>query len=192
MRKATKQVKIPLPVDLTDYGWTMLRHDFKVEGYGMVWLLLNRLASAPQYKLPHTLLSTIAAEHLIPEKHLNSVILSYGIFSYDETHFWYADMVPRQQKSIEPVEKATATVENYSEAEQASFQKFNAFLKANCPRVCQMQKQITIREYIKLIQSKKRDQIIKTLTDMENWKPLLSKRVSVYLTILTWTRPKEA
>lgn len=71
----------------------------------------------------------------------------------------------------------------------ASYEKRMDWISAHAPRVHQLQEQISIREYLQL-----REKITDTaklselLTQMQNWKPLLTKNTSAYLTILNWSQ----
>lgn len=186
---AATKVKLPLPVDLTGLAWTSLRHDLKLEGYGIVWALLNRLAAAPGYSIPLHLVPTIAADMQVAERTVMEVITKYGIFQFDEHNMWYPELMPasKKQKASEPV-LVSISKKDYTVKQIASHTAFNEFLRENCPRVSQMAKQMTIDEYLKMVQSFPRDAITKTLRQMENYKPLLTKYVSVYLTLINWTK----
>jgi len=180
--------KIQLPIDLSSIQWMTVRQGAGLAGFGMAWVLLNRLAGAPGHKLPLSLLPAICEEFQFDQHCMDVMVIHAGIFASDDHRFWYPEMLPKERPAepLLPVADAVA----YSPEQQESFRKFEAWLKQNCARVCQMQKQMSIGEYLKVVATIDRKQLIKTLADMENWKPLLSKRVSVYLTILNWNREK--
>ena len=75
----------------------------------------------------------------------------------------------------------------YSAEQIASFNRFIGFIRDEAPRVSQMQKPFTIEEYLRLIaEGFTADSVKKVLITMHNWKPLLQKNVSAYLTASKW------
>lgn len=71
---------------------------------------------------------------------------------------------------------------------KSNFEKFNDWLKENCPNVCKLQSQINEEEFTKLREKYNSKQVCEMLLKMENWKPLLSKNRSVYLTFVNWSK----
>lgn len=75
----------------------------------------------------------------------------------------------------------------YSTEQIASFNRFSSWIDDNAPRVAQMQKPFTIQEYLLLTaEGWTADSIVKVLTNMQNWKPLLQKNISAFLTAQKW------
>ena len=60
------------------------------------------------------------------------------------------------------------------------------YIRDKFPQVSKLKKQLTAEECIKLLSKFSNDQIANTLNQMENFKQLPSKYVSVYLTINNW------
>jgi hypothetical protein len=70
--------------------------------------------------------------------------------------------------------------------EKERYDNFNKWLKENAGRVTQMQNQITGKQFLNLFATYPREVITDTLIKMHNHKPLLSKNVDAYLTVINW------
>jgi hypothetical protein len=78
-------------------------------------------------------------------------------------------------------------ISNFSEEQKESFKKFETWIKENTPRVGEMKEPFTIDQYFKLIKNGyNSENIRKLLAAMHNWKPLLTKNLSAYLTLIKW------
>ncbi|HTN09231.1 hypothetical protein [Agriterribacter sp.] len=80
-------------------------------------------------------------------------------------------------------EETEATAE-----EKKLFDGFNAWLKKNAPNVAKMKEQITLKQYLKIRRDMPKEMVMDLLQKMHNWKPLLQKNTSVYLTLKNWSR----
>jgi hypothetical protein len=75
----------------------------------------------------------------------------------------------------------------FSIEQKESFIKFQTWIKENTPRVGEMKEPFTIDQYFKLIKNGyNSENIRKLLAAMHNWKPLLTKNLSAYLTLIKW------
>lgn len=70
----------------------------------------------------------------------------------------------------------------------SDYRKFNDWLSKNAPTILKMSQPITKEEFVKLKADFKVDYIMDLLQQMHNWKPLLSKCKSAYLTFRNWAR----
>ena len=77
---------------------------------------------------------------------------------------------------------------NHTQDEINSFKNFQEWIKKNTPRVNQLKEPITIDQFFKLKQKLSKETVQKLLTAMQNYKPLLTKSISAYLTILNWSK----
>ena len=59
-------------------------------------------------------------------------------------------------------------------------------MKERFPRIMKLDKPLTLEQAKKLKDKYDTDLLAKVMTDMENWKPLLKKSVSAYMTINKW------
>jgi hypothetical protein len=72
--------------------------------------------------------------------------------------------------------------------EVEAFVKFQDWVKENAPRVNQLKQPFTIDEFFKLKDKLPNEMVRHLLITMQNYKPLLSKSISAYLTILNWSK----
>ena len=80
---------------------------------------------------------------------------------------------------------------NHTQDEINSFKNFQEWIKKNTPRVNQLKEPITIDQFLKLKQKLSKETVQKLLTAMQNYKPLLTKSISAYLTILDWSKREQ-
>jgi hypothetical protein len=74
---------------------------------------------------------------------------------------------------------------------QTAFIKFVDWQKKNAPNVLRMKEPFTIDQYFELKGKYKPQELKELLESMHNYKPLLEKNVSAYLTVLNWARRRE-
>jgi hypothetical protein len=74
---------------------------------------------------------------------------------------------------------------------QTAFIKFVEWQKKNAPNVLRMKEPFTIDQYFELKEKYKPQELKELLESMHNYKPLLEKNVSAYLTVLNWARRRE-
>lgn len=78
---------------------------------------------------------------------------------------------------------------NYSIEQMAQFDRFIKWINENAPRVNQMDDKFTITQYMQLTADGWSAVSVKEiLLKMQNYKPLLQKNKSSYLTLLNWLR----
>lgn len=76
----------------------------------------------------------------------------------------------------------------FSETQKESFNKFLKFIKDKASNVSRMKEPFTIAEFLKLKEIYSTEQISDMLLKMHNYKPLLTKNNSAYLTFLNWQK----
>lgn len=109
-----------------------------------------------------------------------------------ETSTSYTDAVlKRNEVETKPEgegpKAATPPISPFYIEQQESFKKFQAWIKDNTPRVADMKEPFTIEQYLKLIEKGfNSENIRKLLAAMHNYKPLLTKNLSAYLTLIKW------
>lgn len=78
-----------------------------------------------------------------------------------------------------------------SPPEESEFEKFNAWLRTNCPNVLKLQSQMTEAQYHKLREKKyTKTEICEALEDLNNWKDFPDKRTNVYRSTLNELKKK--
>jgi hypothetical protein len=129
--------------------------------------------------------------HQIEQKK-TGVINLISILNYDLYQAGGPQTLPQTVQQTD-TNKNTLTINSksiYSEELQKEFSIFLAWLKKNAPRVGKMSEPITIDQYQEVRQLKK-EAVAKTLRAMQNYKPLTSKNVSAYLTLINWIKRDE-
>ncbi len=76
----------------------------------------------------------------------------------------------------------------FTEIEIQDFTNFQQWVVNNAPRVAQMRQPFTITQYTKLAREHNHDgeRVLQLLREMDNWLPLLTKKVSAYRTLINW------
>jgi hypothetical protein len=72
--------------------------------------------------------------------------------------------------------------------ENEGFKKLCDWIKDKSPRVLELREQLTEAQYQTLITNYTKQQIADGLIEMHNWKPLLTKKVSAYRTLLSFIK----
>ncbi len=75
-----------------------------------------------------------------------------------------------------------------SEDIQKRLMKSMELFKKEYPRVFNMEEPLTAQEYLKCVEKKGKDTVIKNLNAMENWKDLSKKNISAYRTLINWMK----
>lgn len=76
-------------------------------------------------------------------------------------------------------------------AELVLFQKFKDWQKKNSPRVLDMKEPFTLEQYLEIKTKYTPEKLKEILVDMHNYKPLLTKNISAYLTLLNWAKRRQ-
>ena len=160
----------------------MLKSEYGVSGIGTLFVMLRKL-SENKGMLPFAAIPAIADECGVDHSYAKAIVQDFELFAYNETHFWYPPICPKQPKATG---QAAEDFSQYEEKQVVSFQKFTAFVAEHYPRVASMQQPFTIGQYIKLAARHNRAAITRVLAAMENKKDLHSKYVSAYLTANNW------
>lgn len=75
--------------------------------------------------------------------------------------------------------------------DEKKFKDFEQWILKWAPRVAKMEKPFSLNEYITIKKEIDQKVLSDILRKMHNWKPLLKKNVSAYLTALNWTKMDE-
>lgn len=68
------------------------------------------------------------------------------------------------------------------------FNSFQQWIQEYAPNVSKMKEPITIDQFLKLKEQFSSERIMEFLKKMHNWKPLLKKNNSAYLTLINWSK----
>ncbi len=80
------------------------------------------------------------------------------------------------------------TTDAIAPGDQVAFIKFQKWISEHAPRVAEMKNPFTASEFLAAKKSIPTNDITALLTEMHNYKPLLSKNISAYLTLCNWHR----
>lgn len=148
--------------DYSLYSEPVSKKDRTKAGVKQPDLFENRLMDSPSYGKTH---NTVNPEHYNIDNSNNSTINSPVTDNIDNTS---KEVKKTCSKSPEEI--------NYEEKMKEMF-----------PRIMKMEQPLTLAQAKKLKEKFKDDDLIrKIMFDMENWKPLLKKCVSAYMTINNW------
>ncbi len=77
------------------------------------------------------------------------------------------------------------------EKEETDFKKFQDWIFKNAGNVAKMKEPFTNDQYFQLREQFKNEQVKELLTAMHNYKPLLTKNISAYLTFCNWHKMRK-
>ena len=77
--------------DAADDDKTMLLiEQLGLEGYGIYWVLIEKLRGREGYKMPFSVIPSLARRYMTTPEKMKTVITQYGLFEYDEEGFFYS------------------------------------------------------------------------------------------------------
>lgn len=93
--------------DAADDDKTMLLiEQLGLEGYGIYWVLIEKLRGRKDYKMPFSVVPSLARRYMTTPEKMKTVITQYDLFQYDEDGFFFSKaLIERMQKLDELKEK---------------------------------------------------------------------------------------
>jgi hypothetical protein len=79
-----------------------------VEGYGIFWLLVEKLRAESEYKLPLIVLESFAKRWGTSKEKVNAVVKNYSLFIIENDEFFYSNRL--KQSMLLKSEKATTSI----------------------------------------------------------------------------------
>jgi hypothetical protein len=77
--------------DAADDDKTMLLiEQLGLEGYGIYWILIEKLRGRDGYKMPFSVIPSLARRYMTTPEKMKAVIMQYGLFEYDDEGFFYS------------------------------------------------------------------------------------------------------
>lgn len=76
----------------------------------------------------------------------------------------------------------------YTPEQEELFKRFQEWVSKNAGNVARMEEPFTIGQYVKMREKFSKERVRELLMKMHNWKPLLQKNNSAYLTLMNWSR----
>ena len=91
------------------------------------------------------------------------------------------------EESKNPIKKEISP-KGDTKKENTPYERLKDWMSENTPRVLKMDSPITEKQYLKLKEKYEYEQLVEILQSMENYKDLLKKYTSAYLTFLKWAK----
>lgn len=86
--------------DAADDEKTMiLIEQLGLEGYGIYWVLIEKLRAREGYKMPFSIVPSLARRYMTTPEKMKTVIMNYGLFQYDDEGFFYSESLIRRMES---------------------------------------------------------------------------------------------
>lgn len=88
--------------DAADDDKTMLLiEQLGLEGYGIYWILIEKLRGREDYKMPFAVIPSLARRYMTTPEKMKTVIMQYGLFQYDEEGFFYSVSLIERMKALD-------------------------------------------------------------------------------------------
>lgn len=79
-----------------------------LEGYGIYWVLIEKLREKPDFRIPFSNIPALARRYATSAEKMKTVITQFGLFEYDEHGFFYSvSLIERMQTWLEKKQKAS-------------------------------------------------------------------------------------
>lgn len=88
--------------DAADDDKTMLLiEQLGLEGYGIYWILIEKLRGRKDYKMPFSVVPSLARRYMTTPEKMKTVIMQYGLFEYDDDGFFYSVSLIERMTALE-------------------------------------------------------------------------------------------
>lgn len=95
--------------DAADDEKTMiLIEQLGLEGYGIYWVLIEKLRAREGYKMPFSIVPSLARRYMTTPEKMKTVIMNYGLFQYDDEGFFYSESLIRRMDALDEIKKKRA------------------------------------------------------------------------------------
>ena len=118
-------------------------------------------------------------------------VLKYDAYQSRRTLNGHKSETPRCVKNLtlaDRVEHQTDIKRTSENVYSEKLKNFQNMVEKNYPNVAKMERQITEKELDNLVNRYRPEDIKAVLSDMDNWKPLIKKNISVGRTLENWLR----
>lgn len=90
--------------DAADDDKTMLLiEQLGLEGYGIYWLLIEKLRGRNDYKMPFSVIPSLSRRYMTTPEKMKTVITQYGLFEYDEDGFFYSVSLIERMNALDDI-----------------------------------------------------------------------------------------
>ena len=95
--------------DAADDDRTMVMiEQLGLEGYGIYWVLIEKLRGRKDYKMPFSIIPSLARRYMTTPEKMKTVIMQYGLFQYDDEGFFYSESLIRRMNALEELKQRRA------------------------------------------------------------------------------------
>lgn len=95
--------------DASDDDKTMvLIEQLGLEGYGIYWVLIEKLRGRKDYKMPFTIIPSLSRRYMTTPEKMKTVIMQYGLFQYDEEGFFYSESLISRMNALDELKRRRA------------------------------------------------------------------------------------
>lgn len=92
--------------DAADDDRTMVMiEQLGLEGYGIYWVLIEKLRGRKDYKMPFSIIPSLARRYMTTPEKMKTVIMQYGLFQYDDEGFFYSESLIRRMNALEELKQ---------------------------------------------------------------------------------------
>lgn len=90
--------------DAADDDKTMLLiEQLGLEGYGIYWLLIEKLRGRNDYKMPFAVIPSLSRRYMTTPEKMKTVITQYGLFEYDDDGFFYSVSLIERMNALDDI-----------------------------------------------------------------------------------------
>ena len=87
--------------DAADDDKTMLLiEQLGLEGYGIYWVLIEKLRGRTDYKMPFSMIPSLARRYMTTPEKMKTVVTQYGLFEFDEDGFFYSTSLIQRMEAL--------------------------------------------------------------------------------------------
>lgn len=79
-----------------------------LEGYGIYWVLIEKLRGRKDYKMPFSIIPSLARRYMTTPEKMKTVVMQYGLFQYDDEGFFYSESLIRRMNALEELKQRRA------------------------------------------------------------------------------------
>lgn len=95
--------------DAADDDRTMVMiEQLGLEGYGIYWVLIEKLRGRKDYKMPFSIIPSLARRYMTTPEKMKTVIMQYGLFQYDDEGFFYSESLIRRMNALDELKQRRA------------------------------------------------------------------------------------
>lgn len=88
--------------DAADDDKTMLLiEQLGLEGYGIYWILIEKLRGRKDYKMPFSVIPSLARRYMTTPEKMKTVITQYELFQFDDDGFFYSVSLIERMNALE-------------------------------------------------------------------------------------------